>query len=183
MEKIIPFFELNGVRYEIRRTRYLLAEYDELSKSADLSNDDKTNAIKAQSLLSDVQKYALKVQELEEKFFETFDDEDERRYLKAKELYAKAYDNFTKLEVENGSISKLNKQGIDTLEKIAIIGIAEQYKMDYEQAKKTWESYVDTVGKETASQWLLGMAECLFVKEEEPKDPFLSQMAKLRENK
>ena len=80
MNKIIPFFQWNGQRYEIKRTRYLLAEYDKLGEESQLSNEDKANAIKAQSLIGDIQRYAEKVKELEEKYFQTFDDEDERKH-------------------------------------------------------------------------------------------------------
>lgn len=184
MERIIPFFEVDGKRYEIKRTRYLLAEYDKLSNSANLSKEDKANAVKAQSLIADVQKYATKKDELEKIFFETFDDNDERKYLKAKELYDNALAELTKLEVESRSTSKLQKQGIDLLEKIAIMGLSEQYGMDYDTAKATWEKYVDTIGNEQAVEWLSGMSECLFGSDDEvDENSFLAQMRNRRENK
>ena len=178
MSKIIPFFELNGQRYEIKRTRYLLAEYDKLGEESQLSNEDKANAIKAQALIGDIQKYAEKTKELEEKFFETFDSEDERKYLKAKELYTKALDELTKLEVESGSTAKLQKAGIDLLEKIAIKGLAEQYfNFDESKAEKIWGDYVDTIGNNATIEWLTGMSECLFREDEEVEEnSFLSQM-------
>ena len=178
MNKIIPFFELNGQRYEIKRTRYLLAEYDKLGEESQLSNEDKANAIKAQSLIGDIQKYAEKTKELEEKFFETFDSEDERRYLKAKEFYTKALDELTALEVESGSTAKLQKAGIDLLEKIAIKGLAEQYfNFDENKAEKIWGDYVDTIGNNATIEWLTGMSECLFREDEEVEEnSFLSQM-------
>lgn len=184
MERIIPFFELDGKRYEIKRTRYLLAEYDKLTNETNLSKEDKANAVKAQSLIADVQKYGEKVKELEAIFFETFDDVDERKYLKAKELYDKALDELTKLEVESGSSAKLQKQGIDLLEKIAIMGLAEQYSMDYDTAQKLWERYADSIGNDKTVEWLSGMSECLFGNDDEVEDnSFLSQMRKRRENK
>lgn len=178
MSKIIPFFELNGQRYEIKRTRYLLAEYDKLGEESQLSNEDKANAIKAQSLIGDIQKYAEKTKELEEKFFETFDSEDERKYLKAKELYTKALDELTALEVESGSTAKLQKAGIDLLERIAIKGLAEQYfNFDESKAEKIWGDYVDTIGNNATIEWLTGMSECLFREDEEVEEnSFLSQM-------
>ena len=178
MNKIIPFFELNGQRYEIKRTRYLLAEYDKLCEESQLSNEDKANAIKAQSLIGDIQKYAEKTKELEEKFFETFDSEDERKYLKAKELYTKALDELTALEVESGSTAKLQKAGIDLLERIAIKGLAEQYfNFDESKAEKIWGDYVDTIGNNATIEWLTGMSECLFREDEEVEEnSFLSQM-------
>ncbi len=185
MNKIIPFFELNGQRYEIKRTRYLLAEYDKLGDESQLSNEDKANAIKAQSLIGDIQKYAEKTKELEEKFFETFDSEDERKYLKAKELYTKALDELTALEVESGSTSKLQKAGIDLLEKIAIKGLAQQYfNFDENKALAIWEQYADKIGNNATVEWLTGMSECLFRDDEEVEEnSFLSQMRKKAEQK
>ena len=183
MSKIIPFFELNGQRYEIKRTRYLLAEYDKLGDESQLSNEDKANAIKAQSLIGDIQRYAEKVKELEEKYFETFDDEDERKYLKIKALYESKLDELTKLEVESGSTTKLQKAGIDLLERIAIKGLAEQYfNFDESKAEKIWGDYVDTIGNNATIEWLTGMSECLFREDEEVEEnSFLSQMRKKAE--
>ena len=183
MRKIIPFFELNGQRYEIKPTRWLIAEYDKLGEESQLSNEDKANAIKAQSLIGDIQRYAEKVKELEEKYFETFDDEDERKYLKIKALYESKLDELTKLEVESGSTSKLQKAGIDLLEKIAIKGLAEQYfNFDESKAEKIWGDYVDTIGNNATIEWLTGMSECLFREDEEVEEnSFLSQMRKKAE--
>ena len=178
MNKIIPFFELNGQRYEIKRTRYLLAEYDKLGEESQLSNEDKANAIKAQSLIGDIQRYAEKVKDLEEKYFETFDDEDERKYLKIKSLYEVKLEELTALEVESGSTAKLQKAGIDLLERIAIKGLAEQYfNFDESKAEKIWGDYVDTIGNNATIEWLTGMSECLFREDEEVEEnSFLSQM-------
>lgn len=176
--KITPFFELNGQKYEIKRTRYLLAEYDKLGEQSQLSNEDKANAIKAQSLIGDLQRYAEKLKELEEKYFETFDDEDERKYLKCKALYEVKLEELTTLEVESGSTTKLQKTGIDLLEKIAIKGLAEQYfNFDESKAQTIWEQYAEKIGNNATIEWLTGMSECLFREDEEVEEnSFLSQM-------
>lgn len=186
MNKIIPFFDLNGQRYEIKPTRYLLAEYDKLGEESELSNEDKANAIKAQSLIGDIQKYAEKVKELEEKYFDTFDDEDERKYLKAKALYEKALGELTALEVETGSTTKLQKAGIDLLEKVAIKGLAEQYfNFDESKAQAIWEQYAQKLGNNATVEWLTAMSECLFRNEEEVEEEnsFLFQMRKKAEQR
>jgi hypothetical protein len=185
-QKLLPHFELNGQSYEIKPTRWLIAEYDKLGEESQLSNEDKANAIKAQSLIGDIQRYAEKVKELEEKYFETFDDEDERKYLKIKALYESKLDELTALEVETGSTTKLQKAGIDLLEKIAIKGLAEQYfNFDEVKAQKVWESYVDTLpNHEVVIEWLTSMSECLFRNEEEVEEnSFLSQMRKKAEQR
>ena len=185
MNKIIPFFELNGQRYEIKPTRYLLAEYDKLGDESKLSNEDKANAIKAQSLIGDIQRYADKVKDLEENYFATFDDEDERKYLKIKALYESKLEELTALEIETGSTTKLQKAGVDLLEKVAIKGLAEQYfNFDEVKAQKLWENYVDTLSNhEIVIEWLSAMSECLFRSEEVEDNSFLSQMRKKAEQR
>lgn len=184
--RITPYFELNGNRYEIKRTRWLLAEYDKLSEETGISNSDKENAIKAQSLIGSIKKYAEKTKELEEKYFETFDDEDERKYLKAKALYDNALAELTRLEVENGSTTRLQKAGMNLLEKIAIKGIAEQY-FDFDEEKATciWEKFVDTLPNHSvAMEWLSAMSDCLFNDEEEVEEnSFLSMKRKMDEER
>lgn len=183
MSKIIPFFELNGNRYEIKKTRYLLAEYDKLSDENNISDEDKANAVKMQILIDDAKKYAEKVKELEEKYFETFDDEDERRYLKAKALYEQKMGELTDFEVKSGSTRRLQKESVDLLEKIAIKGLAEQYfNMDMQAAEKLWCEYVDTIqNHNTVIEWLAAMSECLFMEDEDEDNPFLAQMRKKKE--
>lgn len=184
MNNIIPFFELNGQRYEIKRTHYLIAEYEKLTKESELSNEDKQNAVKLQSLIGDVKKYAEMVKELEEKFFDTFDSEDERRYLKAKELYEKSLNELAKLEIETGSGARLQKISVDILEKVAIKALAEQYfNFDEVKAKAIWEQYAENLGNNATVDWLNAMGECLFEeKEDKEKDnSFLSQMRKRAE--
>lgn len=183
MNNIIPFFELNGQRYEITATHYLLAEYEKLTREVVLSDEDKANSIRANTIIQDVEKYAKKVKELEEKFFDTFDSEDERRYLKAKELYENAISKFTKLEVETGSTTKLQKASIDVLEKIAIKGIAEKYfNLDEVKAKNIWEQYSEKIGNNATIEWLTAMSECLFNKTaDEDEIPFLVKMREAKE--
>ena len=184
--KLVPFFELNGTRYEIKRTRYILAEYDRLGEESQLSNEDKENAIKAQGLMADIQKYAEKTQELEDRYFETLDDEDERKYLKMKALRDKSLQELARLEAETGSTNRLQKAGVDLLEKIVIKALAEQYfNFDEQKAQSIWEQYVDTVSnKQEIVEWLSAMSECLFNEEDEVEDTsFLAQMRKRSEER
>lgn len=185
MSRILPFLEVDGQKYEIKPTRYLLVEYSKIGDENNLSEKDKTNAIKAKSMLEDIQRYAEKVNELWERFIETYDDEDERRYLKAKALHQKAVEEFTAFEVETESTTKLQKASVDALEKIAIKGLAEQhFGMDESKATEIWCKFVDELGKNNVVEWLTAMSECLFAQEEKEEDnSFLSQMRRNRELK
>jgi hypothetical protein len=163
----------------------LIAEYDKLTKENELSSEDKVNTVKAQQLIADIEKYGKKTIELEEKYFETFDDEDERKYLKVKALYEKALDELAKIEAETGCTQKLERTSFNILEKIAIKGIAEQYfQFDEVKAKAIWEKNVDELGNEKTVEWLNAMSECLFKEDEEVEDiSFLAQKRKRDELK
>lgn len=185
--RINPYFEVNGQRYELKATRYLIAEYQRIGKEVEVSNEDKQNAVIIQNFMSDIKKYLLKTKELEDKYFDTFDDEDERRYLKAKALYENKLNELAKFEAETGSTTRLQEQGVMVLEKTAIIGLAEQYfNFNQNQAKIVWDEFVETIGKEDKEEWLSYMSDCLFkTNEEEVKEnSFLSQMRekKLKQN-
>lgn len=184
--RIKPYFEVDGQRYELMATRYLIAEYQKIGKENDLTNEDKENAIKAQTLINDLQKYIQKVKELEDKFFETFDDEDERKYLKAKSLYEAKLNELAQLEAETGCTTRLQEKGIEVLEKTAILGLAEQYfNFNQKQAKIVWDKFVETISEEDKGEWLSYMSECLFKTDEEEveENSFLSQMRKNKLNK
>ena len=70
MSRINPYFELNGTRYEIKKTRWLIAEHHKLNEENPLSSIDKENIIKANNLIADAKKFAEKTDECWEKLFE-----------------------------------------------------------------------------------------------------------------
>lgn len=178
--RINPYFEINGNTYEIKRTRHLMVVYEQLGESNQMSDEDKANAVKLQVLIDKVQKFANKLQEIEKEYFNDMANEGlEKQYNACDKMYQKAVQEMADFEIKNGSTSKLQKAGIDLLEKVVIEGIVEQYSLTKTDATKLWESFVDKVGKRVASEWLGGMAQCLFGNDEEEEDnPFLAQMRK-----
>ncbi len=182
MKNITPFFEFEGKRYEISKNRYLMAEYQKLQEQHTLSNEDKINAIKLQSLVGDITKYAEKMKELQDIYFEKFDDESENKYLRIKKLYEQKLDELTILEVESGSSVALQKASVDILEQVAIKGLAQKYfNFDERKASEVWCGFVEEIGNNATVEWLTFMAECLFKEEETENDDFLSQMRKMKQ--
>ena len=186
MEKINPFFEVNGNRFEIKKTRYIIAEYDKVTRESNLNPEDTQNVQKVQRLANDAKKFAERLEILEERYFETFDDEDERRYIKCKEMYDKIVDELSMLE----ATTKCTKIAIETsariLENIVILALAEQYfHFNKELATQTWESYVESLPSQNqAIEWLNLMADSLFYEEpEENGNDFFSQKRKEAEQR
>lgn len=179
MSKIYPFFELNGVRYEIKPTRYLLAEYDKLREQYGLSGNEQKQAFRLNALSEDVQKLKAIADKLQAKYLETYSKEDRARWKMAKADYEEAQEEFVSFAIESDSLNTLSKKTTDILEKIIIIGIAEQYNMSQVDAAKIWCDYVDIIGKEGAVEFLNGASECLFTADEEKdENPFLAQLRK-----
>ena len=58
MNKINPYFELDGTRYEIKKTRWLIAEHQRLNDENPLADADKENIVKANNLIADAKKYS-----------------------------------------------------------------------------------------------------------------------------
>lgn len=182
MEKIIPYFELEDRTYEIKLTRYLLAEYEKEVAKNQLSKEDQAKATKSVSLSRRVVKFAEKLKELEERYFETFDEEDKRKYLSMQEMYDEAYDSLMKEEAENAILQSSQKAMINVLEQVAIKGLSEQYfNGEYQKGKDLWEKYVEVIGESEAVEWLFAMQDCLFNKDK--KDNENSFLAKMRASK
>lgn len=183
--KILPTLEVNDVTYEIFKSRYVLAEYNKMSEESDLTEEDKIATVEIQSMIQDVKKYGEKLKELEEKYFDTFDEEDERRYFKMKEIFDEASKKLSIAEVSSNAFDRLQRKSINNLEKLAIKAIAEQhFDMDMAKATELWKAFVDYKGKGYVTEWLLSMSDCLFNDEEEREsDPFLSKVRAKNNNK
>ena len=181
MERINPFFEVNGNRFEIKPTRYIIAEYDKATRESNLDAESTENVIKVQRLANEAKKLAERLEVLEERYFETFDDEDERKYLKCKQLYDATLDRMSHIEASTGCTKVAIEASAKVLEKIAILALAEQYfNFNKELATQTWESYVESLpSHNVAIEWLQLMADSLFNEEEtENADDFFAQKRK-----
>lgn len=173
--KMLPYFELDGITYEIKRTNYLTIEYNKQFKRKGLDVETASVA----NLVQRVKKYAQKLEELESVYFETLLEEDRQKYLSMRSLYDEAYSQLLNEEKNSKTIEKITQENINLLEELAIKALSEQYfNMDFEKGKELWERYVDLVGQNDAIEWLNAMNDCLFDNEEEKgnSNSFLSQM-------
>lgn len=183
MNKITPFFNLNGVKYEIKKTRWLIAEYNRLNEETPLSDEDRADALKASNLVADAQKFAEKEKEWWDKLCAEPTEENRNTYFMFKKMSDDAVAEYNDFVVTHNALQNASKHNIDILEQIAIKGLAEQYfGMNVAEATKTWEAFVNTQESlSVVGEWLTAMAQCLFIEEDEKDDnDFLSQMRKQR---
>ena len=183
--KLTPYFDVDGTRYEIKKTRWLIAEYDRLNKENPATDEDKANALTAGNLISDVRRYAEQEKVRWGIFCKEPTEENEKAYLRFKALSDKAVADYNAFSLSNDVVEKAYNRNVDILERIAIKAIAEQY-YDFNEsiAKKTWDAFASKMNNNSELvEWLKAMAECLFEEDEEENNDFLSQMRRKNEER
>lgn len=184
--KLTPYFELNGTRYEFKRTRWLIAEHEKLCREMALSPEDKADAMKANNLVADAKKFADKAEEMWEELCKNPTPENRATYSMFKEMSDEAIAKYNEFIAKNDTVNTSFKRSIDILEKIAIKALAEQYFGGNEVlAKQTWEMFVDTMDDQNkVGEWLIAFGDCLFVDDDNEEDTgFLAQKRKMDEEK
>ena len=182
---------VNGEVYKIKRNRFLKAELDEIKENGNenaLSAQEEKNYAILQDKYSTLEKLAKKVKELEDKFYETFEEEAGIVYERAKAHYDKVFAETAQFEVEQNGISqKVQKTAIDNAEKLVIIALQKNDKGETirteEQANNIWCSYVDEVGQQTAVEWLIYFVNYVVGNDNVDDDPFVAQAKAKAEQK
>lgn len=176
MQNLLPFFEVEGKKYEIKPTRYLWAEFDKLTRENAISDDEKKAALLLKEEADSFQKIKARYKEAETAYLENpIDSEKEELYEKYKVIYEKRREQFYDKVIVDKSIEKMNKSSVDNLEAVLMLALQEQYSLSEKDSKSAWESYVDEIGAQTASEWLIAMGNCLFA-EKEDENSFLEKM-------
>lgn len=183
--KLSPYFEVNGQCYEIRRSRFLMCELEKIRESSSLADDDQKNIAKLQDMYRDLQMMKQRKDELYKKYLETFSDEDEQIYEKAKSKYEKQRNEAAEFELStNDVLHRLNKTVIDNAEKLVIIALQRDENgkeiRTAKQAEDIWCAYVDEVGQKVAQEWLNALIEHITGEDEREDDNSFLAQAKAR---
>lgn len=176
MNKIIPFFEVNGETYEIKRNRYLQAEFDEMKKSFELTDEEQVSYAKEQDFDARLEKLNKRKNELYDKYLETFDEEDEKIYRKACNAYDALVEEASRMESVSG---KQRQRMIDMGEKLIIkalqIGNNGETIRTEKSAKEIWEDFVAECGKATAIQFIVFTMNYIVGGDDDIENPFITQ--------
>jgi hypothetical protein len=175
-KKNIPFFEVDGKTYEIKRTRYLQAEFDEMQKSIELTEEEQLAYAKEQEFEARAEKLRDRRDELYAKYLETFDEADEEMYNKANNAFQKMLDEAGHIESVSG---KIKQQMIDVGERLIIKGLQINEKGDNirteDEAKSIWESFVEKNGQIIAIQFVGYFTNYIMGGDEDIENPFIAQ--------
>ncbi len=175
MEKNIPLFEVNGQRYEIIRTRYLIAEYEKRKKELSMSEEDEIEYQKEKEKQEALQRLAERKDELWETYLETFEESDKAKY----KLACSAYDELVDEIAKSKNVLGTQLQRIlDIMEQLIITSL--QWDMNgntirtAEEANAIWCSYVDEVGTVNAKEFV-GYTANYIVGGGEEENPFVAK--------
>jgi nucleoside-triphosphatase THEP1 len=175
-KKNIPYFEANGKGYEIKRNRYLQAEFDEMRKDIDMTEEEQVAYAKEQEFDSRLEKLRVRKDELYEKYLETFDDADEALYLKAKSAYDRLIDEAGQMESISG---KQRKKMLDMGEKLIIKALQFDNNgktiCSHDDAKNIWETFVEENGEVVALQFVVFTLNYIMGGDEDNENPFIAQ--------
>lgn len=177
MSKIIPSFVVDGKKYEIKRTRWLECKYEELSNESTFTDEQQALLAKGTKLRTEYEELAEQFRPIKEQHFADMRNKDLTAEYKAfKEELDELYTELTTFEIthKDVSMSALQKAAGDKAERLLIMALCEQYKLDESSAKEVWCKHVDEIGVSAAGEWVMYMLDTLF-NEEETNDPFLKQ--------
>ena len=161
MSKMIPTIKFeNGEKYEIKRNRHILVEIDKLREDKVLTDEENSNYVLLQDKYARLEKLAKRVKELEDKYYESFDDKDAEVYERAKAHYDVILRETTEFEITTKGVNeKIQRATLNKVEMLIINALTLDENGNtirpHDEAEAIWCSYVDEVGHETAKEWLL----------------------------
>ena len=181
----IPYFEINGTRYTIKRNRYLQAEFDEMKKAKSFDDEEELEYVREQELTEQMEKLAKRKDELYDKYLETFDDEDCAKYEKAR----MAYDMLlVKLSETRGITSKKRNELIEFGEELIIKALQINENGDKirseEDAKDIWSSFSEEFGEVVKVEFVIFTINYIMGNDDdETQNPFIAQAKAKAEQK
>lgn len=182
-------FTSNGNTYEIKRTNYLIREFDRIKhENHKLTTEDEQALALIQDKYARIGRLGERVSELEKKFYETFSKEDEEIYERAKTHYEKEYADVVKFEAEqNGVTIKANNQSLDNAKILVILALQVDNKgkniRTEKEAVEIWETYEEEVGLENSNEWLTWFINFISGGDNIEENPFVTQAKAKAEQK
>ena len=178
MNKLNPYFEVEGKKYEIKRTRAIECEYEKIREQNKLDDEQISLTNDYAKLMLEYEEILEKYKEAKEDYFEdVLNEEKKSKYKAFKELSDEKYDEMKEFELKNKNFS-LNKvqdfaykNGVELL----MFALNEQCGVSKDEAKNIWDKFVAHFGTETAKDWINVMIQTLFEREDEEENPFLKQ--------
>ena len=176
MENLKPVFTVNGKNYELKRTRALMVEFQKISETNKLSEEDANKYLGIRDTFDEMEKELSLLSEKLDAARNAYYDDPTNSEKKAKFEALKKLVRETQKPLVDGKseemqyLNKMTKIMLDNYEKAINFLIFLQYDMSMTNAEKLWQEFVDEVGVVTASQWVYAIGDTLFNQEANEND-------------
>lgn len=184
MSKIYPYFEVDGTKYEFKRNRALMLALEEIRESNEATDEQQRQYARLLELNNKVVKLSARKAELEEEYYENFDDAVGELLAKCETAYKKAADEYIEYEIETKITATMEKATLDSAERFVIHALQYGAKGDTirtkNEAEAIWCSYVDEVGEQVASQFLVLLVNHISGADEDTDDNDFFTQAKAK---
>lgn len=174
MNRIYPYFEVNGNRYQFKRNRFLISILNEIREESDATDEQQKQYARLLELKAKVDKLGERKDELESKYLETFDEEVGALLEKCESAYSKAAQEYIDYEIETKITSTMQEETLKKAEKFIIVALQYDEKgnliREEKDAKSIWCAWVDEVGEQIASSFLVLTVNHITGADEEVED-------------
>jgi hypothetical protein len=172
----VPFFEINGNRYEIKRNRYIQAEFDEMKRGVEMTSEEETAYIREQEFNDRLEKLRARKDELYAKYLETFAEEDEKLYRKACIAFDKLISEASGVEsIEVKQRNKLVNMGEKLIIKALTLDSEGRVVMSNDEAKTIWETFVEENGQRVSIEFIVFTLNYIMGSDNDVENPFIAQ--------
>ena len=184
MNRIYPYFEVDGKRYEFKRNRYLMLLLEEIREETQATDEQQRQYARLLELKAKVDKLSERKDELEAKYLENFDEKVGELLEKCELAYSKAAREYIDYELETKITSKMEEESLGKAEQFIIAALQRNKKgeivMSAEEAEKIWCAWVDEVGEQVASSFLMLTVNHISGGDEEAEDNDFFTQAKAK---
>lgn len=176
MSKLNPYFEVEGKKYEIVRTRAIECEYEKIRERNKLDDEQVSLTNDYAKLMLEYEEILEKYKNAKDEYFEDVLNKDKKSKYKAfKELADEKFNEIKDFELNNKgfSLNKVQELAYQNGVELLVFALNEQCDISKDEAQDVWEKFVSHFGMETAKDWITLMIQTLFEREDEDENPFM----------
>lgn len=188
MNRIYPYFEVDGTRYQFKRNRFLIALLNEIKEDGEATDEQQRQYATLLELKAKVDKLGERKAELETKYFEDFDEGVGALLEKCEVAYKKAAQEYIDYELETKITSTMQEETLKKAERFIVAALQYNDKgeivRDEKKAENIWCAWVDEVGEQNASAFLVLTVNHISGADEEVEDnDFFTQTRAMAEER
>lgn len=189
--KLIPYFEVGGKKYELKTTRHLRVLYadklEELKKTNQLDEDKSIDMLDFNRFADELAQVGEKFENAKNEYFDDIRNKDKKETYQAfKELYAEMLEEMKGRKEELKLLNDSVANQVIIYEQMIIEALVEQHELTKKEAERVWSDFVMEIGNQDAQTWIVSIGQEMFESEVQ-ESGFLEQrrlkMQKQAENR